>query len=53
MKELEEDYDVYDSINQVMDISLANEKRCEVFKEQFQKFDYLWSKDLQVRISQF
>ena len=33
---------------QVMEISLANEMRCEAFKGQFQKFDYLWTKDLQV-----
>ena len=50
MKELEEDYDVYDSLNQVVEISLSNEQRCEAFKEQFQKFDYLWTKDLQVWI---
>jgi dynein heavy chain len=31
-----------------MEISLANEMRCEAFKGQFQKFDYLWTKDLQV-----
>lgn len=48
MKELEEDYDVADSINQVTVISLGNEQRCEAFKGQFQKFDYLWTKDLQV-----
>lgn len=35
---------------QVMEISLANEKCCEAFKEQFQKFDYLWTKDLQVGV---
>ena len=48
MKELEEDYDVADSVNQVTVISLSNEQRCEAFKGQFQKFDYLWTKDLQV-----
>ncbi len=48
MKELEEDYDILNSMNQVMDVSLANELRCESFKQQFQKFDYLWTKDLQV-----
>lgn len=31
---------------QVMLITLANESKCEDFKGHFQKFDYLWKKDL-------
>ncbi len=52
-KELEEDYDVHDAINQVMVVSLANEARCEDFKAQFSKFDYLWKKDLNTALHEF
>ena len=52
-KELEEDYDVYGSMSQVMDVSLNNEGRCEDFKAQFSKFDYLWKKDLNATLQEF
>ncbi|KAF5834390.1 hypothetical protein DUNSADRAFT_8976 [Dunaliella salina] len=52
-KELEEDYDVYDSMNQVMEVTLMNERQCEQFKEQFSKFDYLWKKDLNTALQEF
>lgn len=52
-KELEEDFEVYDAMNQVMTVTLANEARCEEFKAQFQKFDYLWKKDLSTSLKEF
>ncbi|MEW5311809.1 MAG: hypothetical protein WDW38_003494 [Sanguina aurantia] len=52
-KELEEDFDVYDSLNQVMAITLANEGQCEDFKAQYVKFDYLWKKDLNQALQEF
>eukprot|EP00983_Pelagomonas_calceolata_P123833 1161047-Pelagomonas_calceolata.AAC.18 len=52
-KELEEDYDVYDAMNQVMEVTLVNEQQCEQFKEQFSKFDYLWKKDLHTALQEF
>ncbi|PNW78281.1 hypothetical protein CHLRE_09g403800v5 [Chlamydomonas reinhardtii] len=52
-KELEEDFEVYDALNQVMMVTLANESRCEDFKNQFAKFDYLWKQDLQATLQQF
>lgn len=53
MKELEEDYEVQDAMHQVMAVTLANEQRCETFKGQFARFDYLWTKDLQATLKEF
>ena len=53
MKELEEDYDLSDSMNQVITASLANEEKCEAFKKQYQKFDFLWTKELQSSLNEF
>ena len=36
-----------------MTITLANEARCEEFKSNFTKFDYLWRKDLKVQLKEF
>lgn len=36
-----------------MMVTLANESRCEDFKNQFAKFDYLWKQDLQATLQQF
>ncbi len=36
-----------------MVVTLANESRCEEFKAQFAKFDYLWKNDLQATLKQF
>eukprot|EP00201_Polytomella_parva_P017476 CAMPEP_0175071536 /NCGR_PEP_ID=MMETSP0052_2-20121109/19298_1 /TAXON_ID=51329 ORGANISM="Polytomella parva, Strain SAG 63-3" /NCGR_SAMPLE_ID=MMETSP0052_2 /ASSEMBLY_ACC=CAM_ASM_000194 /LENGTH=4543 /DNA_ID=CAMNT_0016338719 /DNA_START=12 /DNA_END=13643 /DNA_ORIENTATION=- len=52
-KELEEDYEVYDALNQVMTITLHNESKCEEFKANFEKYDYLWKKDLQISLKEF
>ncbi len=38
---------------QVMAITLSNEVKCEEFKSQFSKFDYLWKKDLQTALQEF
>lgn len=38
---------------QVMEVTLANELKCEEFKGQFAKFDYLWKKDLQTSLREF
>jgi dynein heavy chain len=53
MKELEEDYDVFDAMNSVISASLANEERCEAFKKQYQKFDFLWTKELHATLNEF
>eukprot|EP00955_Chlamydomonas_euryale_P098700 365162-Chlamydomonas_euryale.AAC.24 len=53
MKELEEDYDVSDAMDEVMAASLSNEQRCEEFKAQFSRFDYLWTLDLPATLRQF
>jgi dynein heavy chain len=52
-KELGEDYDVHDALNGVMAVTLASEARCEEFKAQYAKFDYLWKKDLHVALQEF
>ena len=36
-----------------MEVSLQNEGRCEDFKAQFSKFDYLWKKDLNATLQEF
>ncbi len=36
-----------------MIVSLANESKCEEFKAQFSKFDYLWKKDLHTALNEF
>ena len=46
MKELEEDYAVYSEMGYVHEIVLANEAKCNEFKEHYVKYSYLWTKDL-------
>lgn len=36
-----------------MAVTLANEQRCETFKGQFSRFDYLWTKDLHTTLNEF
>lgn len=36
-----------------MVITLGNELKCDEFKTQFTKFDYLWKKDLQTALQEF
>lgn len=36
-----------------MTIVLANEAQCEVFKQQYLKYDYLWKKDQQQALQEF
>lgn len=36
-----------------MAITLANEQRCEEFKGNYQKYDYLWKLDLQTSLKEF
>lgn len=45
-KELEEDYDVAEQLDQVLSITLSSIQTCEDFKGQFMKYDYLWKQDL-------
>eukprot|EP00798_Chlamydomonas_sp_ICE-L_P004667 gene4667-14864_t len=52
-KELEEDYDVYGAMGQVMEVSLQNETHCEEFKAQFSKYDYLYKLDLNATLQEF
>ncbi|KAL6747291.1 flagellar outer dynein arm heavy chain beta [Haematococcus lacustris] len=52
-KELEEDYEVYDALNQVMTITLLNEAKCEDFKANFTRYDYLWKKELHAALQEF
>jgi dynein heavy chain, axonemal len=52
-KELAEDYEVQDALNQVMAVTLASEGRCEDFKAQYAKFGYLWRDDLNATLKQF
>ena len=51
--ELEEDYDVLDVIDKVMGITLANEAKCDEFRQQYVCFDYLWKKDLNGALQEF
>jgi dynein heavy chain len=51
--ELEEDYDVLDVIDRVMSITLANEAKCEEFKQQYVSFEYLWKRDLNGALQEF
>ncbi|GBF97683.1 flagellar outer dynein arm heavy chain beta [Raphidocelis subcapitata] len=43
--ELEEESVVYDALGRVMEVTLANEARCEEFRQQFLRFDFLWKTD--------
>jgi dynein heavy chain len=52
-KELEEDYNVLHMVDQVMNITLGNEVRCEEFKQQYGKFEYLWKQDLHKALQDF
>jgi dynein heavy chain, axonemal len=52
-KELEEDYDVYDAVDLVQRLVLANEAKCNDFKQNFSKFDYLWKRDLNKTLQEF
>jgi dynein heavy chain len=36
-----------------MTITLLNESRCEEFKTQYAKYDYLWRKDLNTALKEF
>ena len=45
-KELEEDFLVYDAISEVQAVVLANEGKCNTFRQQYSRFEYLWKKDL-------
>ena len=36
-----------------MVITQANEAKCEEFKQQFQRFDFLWKTDLQAALREF
>lgn len=35
---------------QVSSVTLANEARCEEFRQQFLRFDFLWKTDLQATL---
>ncbi|KAK9808985.1 hypothetical protein WJX72_007373 [[Myrmecia] bisecta] len=52
-KELEEDFYVYDAISQVQAVILSNEVKCDAFKQQYARFEYLWKKDLQATLQEF
>ncbi|KAI8473051.1 MAG: flagellar outer dynein arm heavy chain beta [Monoraphidium minutum] len=51
--ELEEDYRVYDALGQVMTVASANEARCEEFRRQFLRFDFLWKTDAVATLKAF
>jgi dynein heavy chain len=36
-----------------MAVTLANEERCEEFRQQFLRFDFLWSTDLNANLKAF
>ena len=52
-KELEEDCRVMDAISQVTTIVLDNEAQCQAFKESYDKFEYLWKRDIQGTLKEF
>ncbi|KAF6251999.1 flagellar outer dynein arm heavy chain beta [Scenedesmus sp. NREL 46B-D3] len=52
-KELEEDYDVAEQLDQVLSITLSSIQTCEDFKGQFMKYDYLWKQDLNQALQDF
>ncbi|CAD7696266.1 unnamed protein product [Ostreobium quekettii] len=53
LKELEEDYEVYNEMSCVHEIVLANEAKCNDFKEHYVKYSYLWTKDLPTALKEF
>lgn len=53
LKDLEEDFEVYNYMSQVMGVIMANEGQCEEFKQQYMKYEYLWRTDLQASLAEF
>ena len=51
--ELEEDFNVSDSISQIVTVVLENEVRCLAFREGYMKYDFLWNRDLQTSLHEF
>ena len=37
---------MYDAISEVQAVVLANEGKCNNFRQQYSRFEYLWKKDL-------
>ena len=37
---------MYDAISEVQAVVLANEGKCNTFRQQYSRFEYLWKKDL-------
>eukprot|EP00891_Asterochloris_glomerata_P002883 jgi/Astpho2/2883/Aster-01037 len=52
-KELEEDFLVYDAVSEVQAVVLANEGKCNTFRQQYSRFEYLWKKDLTASLQEF
>lgn len=53
IKEMSEDYVVGNAICEVMNIVLANEGKCNAFRASYEKFAYLWEKDLNATLAEF
>lgn len=37
---------MYDAVSEVQAVVLANEGKCNTFRQQYSRFEYLWKKDL-------
>lgn len=53
IKEMSEDYVVGNAVCEVMNIVLANEGKCNKFRGSYEKFAYLWQKDLNATLAEF
>ena len=51
--ELEEDFLVRDAMSQIQHVILANEGKCNEFKDSYKKYEYLWMLDLQQTLKEF
>ena len=51
--ELEEDFLVRDAMSQIQHVILANEEKCNEFKDSYKKYEYLWMLDLQQTLKEF
>ena len=51
--ELEEEFLVRDAMSQIQHVILANEEKCNEFKDSYKKYEYLWMLDLQQTLKEF
>ena len=52
-EELEQDERVKEAVSQVTTIILENETKCRAFKESYDRFEYLWKRDIQGTLKEF